>query len=264
MKNPKSSSIVNPFQWFSEAFVMLFARIENVLYLSIPVNLLKVILFAGVTSILPKLIGNALYGIFLMIAVFIAIYFINSYITLIYAVFLLNKNSSLSQSVAKIKTSYRMVLSSDLFFLLISSFIYIPLITINNMIQQVDFLHEISISTVLIVSYGVFALLWFCFFFVPYHSSIRLFLIHDSTLRLVVWKRGYQMYWKNFLTIFIYYACFGILYILLTNSLSNYLYFEILMMVLIPFQASLDAASYEKLKTTYGTIFGSRNPDRGS
>jgi hypothetical protein len=36
------------------------------------------------------------------------------------------------------------------------------------------------------------------------------------------------------------------------------------MIVLIPFQASLDAISYKKLKINYGTFFDSRNPYGGS
>ncbi|HPJ12813.1 MAG TPA: hypothetical protein PLV00_05395 [Caldisericia bacterium] len=264
MINPKSSNIGNPIQCFSKAFMQLLARIENVLFLSIPVNLLKVVIFVGLTSILPRLVDNAIVGIFLLVIIFIAIYFINSYISFIYTIFLLNKDSSLSQAVVKVKSSYRRVLSSELFFLGISSLVYVPIIAYSNFLQSASFSQEVPISTISISIYGIFATLWFCFFYIPYQSSIRMFLLHDSDPRLVIWERGYQMYWRNFFTIFGFYACFGLLYSFLTYRLSNYLYFEILMMIMIPFHASLNAVSYDTLAHMYGSNFGSRNPDKGS
>lgn len=264
MKNPKLFNIGNPIQFFSKAFILLLDRIESVLFLSIPVNLLKVVLFVGLTSILPRYTDNAIVGIFLLVVIFIIIYLINSYITFIYAVFLLNKDSSLSQAVTKVKSSYRRVWLSELFFLGVSSLVYIPIIAFSNMLQSASFSQEIPISTISFFIYGVFAALWFCFFYIPYQSTIRVFLLHDSHPRLVVWKRGYQVYWGNFFTIFAYYACFGILYFLFTFRLSSYLYFEILMMVMIPFHASLNAVSYDALNRLYGSNFDSRNPDKGS
>ncbi|MDD4029137.1 MAG: hypothetical protein PHI40_03365 [Caldisericia bacterium] len=267
MKNHKSYNTRNPFQLFANAFTLLLSRIEHILYLSIPTNLLKYLLFAIVTGFLSSL-QRASIGTFLWVAIFfVAVYVINSYVTLIYSLFLIDKNASLSQSVQNGKKVFQTILSSDILFLGISLFVYIPFILISHLSWPEIPMETSPLSTVHMTVYIALGCLWFLCIFIPYHSSIRLFLLNTDTPMLQVWKKGYKKYFQNFLWIFVYYFCFGFLYILFSRNLSNYFLFELLMVVIIPFQSAIDVISYNTLLSVEEEkegILSRRNPDEGS
>jgi hypothetical protein len=267
MKNHRSYRTPNPLQLFADAFILLLSRIETILYVSIPINLLKYLLFAIITWFLSSF-QTATTGSFLVaMGFFVGVYCINSYVTLIYSLFLLEEGSSLPESLQKGKKLFRTILLSDMFFLGISLFVYIPFILISNLSFQDLPLETYSFFPSFLIPYVLLGIIWFLFVFAPYHSSIRLFLIHPEGSTFQVWKKGYRKYFQNFFWIVLYYFCFGVLYILISSRLSNYFLFEILMVVFIPFQSSIDVVSFKKIKALQekkGSNVSRRNPGEGS
>ncbi len=267
MKNHKSYSTMNPFQLFAEAFILLLSRIETILYVSIPINLSKYLLFAIITWFLSSF-QMATASSFLIVTIFfLGVYCINSYVTLIYSLFLLEGDSSLTESFQKGKRVFRSILLSDLFFLGISLFVYIPFILISTLSFQDFPLEASSFFPSFLTPYILLGIFWFLFVFTPYHSSIRLFLIHAEKSTFQVWKSGYRKYFQHFFSIVLYYFCFGVLYVLISSRLSNYFLFEILMVVFIPFQSSIDVISFKKMRALQeekDTIIDRRNPGEGS
>jgi hypothetical protein len=93
---------------------------------------------------------------------------------------------------------------------------------------------------------AISVLIWFMFLYIPYHGTIRPFMIFKTESLSNTWINGYKMSISNIVWLIPYYIIFGLLY-LINPGFNNYVLFEIFNVILLPLQASLDLCSFRKI-----------------
>lgn len=247
MSQPIPTHKMNSFQLFAAAFVLLLSKIEQVLYISIPANILKFLLYSAFVWILSQFTQVQPFSILVVTVFFLCIYFINSFLTTLYTVFLFHPDQSLSEAAIKSKRLFKRIGLSDSIFLLFSFFFYIPLLSFSSPYFTINSVQETQGNLSIFIILGV--LIWFLFLFIPYHGKIRnTVILEEKEAVWTIWKKSYRNLFSDYSVLFIYYSLFGICYLVLNPGLSNYLLFQVLMVVFIPFQSALDTVSYKRRK----------------
>ncbi|MCK5848800.1 MAG: hypothetical protein KAH01_06350 [Caldisericia bacterium] len=236
----------NFFQLIASSFLLLLGRVEHVIYVSLPFGVVKYLIYSLGVYLVAQTVSTS--GIIIFFVIFFCIFMLNSFLSILIMLFLSSDLKSFFKPMEKARKIFGRVLISDLLFLLISVIVLIPSFFISGLNKT---LLSTPQNATLINSWIILisVLIWFILLYIPYHGTIRPFMILKSDSLVHTWLNGYKIAKNNFLWLTPYYVIFGLLYFFLNPGFTSYILFEILNVILLPFQASLDLSSFRKIST---------------